>query len=98
MAEQLGKPGLVVGAVPGVSYAETSYPVPPGSSLLVFSDGVYEITQPDGTLWTLEDFTTAAIRGGQNKDGSLNALLETVRSVRGEKLLEDDFSLVRIRF
>jgi len=97
-ARLLGKPGLVVGAMPGVSFVEDCAAAASGSSLLLFSDGVYEVTRPDGTLWTLDDFNAAAVQGGQNQDAPLSGLVEAARRVRGEDLLEDDFSLLRVRF
>ena len=30
--------------------------MPPGSNLFVFSDGAYQITQPDGEMWSHDEF------------------------------------------
>lgn len=96
--EPLGKPGLVVGAMPDVPFATHRLPAPAGSTLLVFSDGVFEVTQPDGTLWTLEAFGASAATAVVPEGTPLEAMVDQARRLRGQDELEDDFSLLRIRF
>ena len=43
-------------------FAEAKYgcdriSIPPNSTLYLFSDGIYEILQPDGRIWGLPAFT-----------------------------------------
>lgn len=95
---RLGRPQLMVGALPEVAYREDATPIPPGATLLLFSDGVYEVTRPDGSLWSVEGFAERATRDGVTSGGPLDAAVEAARDVRGATLLEDDFSLVRFRF
>ena len=95
---RLGKSELVIGAMPEVKYtAETTF-IPEGATLLIISDGVYEITRPDGTMWTVDEFCASAERDGIARGDTLNPVVETARKVRGGSVLEDDFSLVRVRF
>ena len=93
-----GQPQLMVGALPEVSYREDVSTIPEGATLLLFSDGVYEVTRPDGSLWSVEEFAAAAHQEGVTRDAPLEALVATARHIRGDALLEDDFSLVRFRF
>lgn len=95
---RLGKSELVVGAMPEVKYSEVSTYIPEGATLLIISDGVYEITRPDGTIWTVDEFAQSAHQDGVATGNSLDPLVTSARKVRGDDSLEDDFSLVRVRF
>jgi serine phosphatase RsbU (regulator of sigma subunit) len=71
-------------------------PIPVGSSLCLFSDGVFEITDHDGRDWGLEQILSVlpvmATPGGPRR------LYETVRKAARPGPLEDDFSALALRF
>ncbi|HME22775.1 MAG TPA: SpoIIE family protein phosphatase [Acetobacteraceae bacterium] len=71
-------------------------PVAPGSSLFLFSDGVFEITDHDGHEWGLSQILSLlpmmAVPGGPRR------LYNTVRMTARQGPLEDDFSALAIRF
>jgi serine phosphatase RsbU (regulator of sigma subunit) len=63
--------------------------------LFVFSDGVYEISRPDGSMvvWkTFEDLLTRVRHGASE----LNDLLHFAQEMHGNEVLEDDFSIIRM--
>jgi sigma-B regulation protein RsbU (phosphoserine phosphatase) len=71
--------------------------VPPGARLLVFSDGVFEVFQEADRVGTWEDFVAGfshpevrKLRPGERLNRALKA--------RGADKLEDDFSLLELRF
>ncbi|HLJ05401.1 MAG TPA: SpoIIE family protein phosphatase [Acetobacteraceae bacterium] len=68
----------------------------PGSSLFLFSDGVFEITDDEGREWGLEQILSMlpvmATEGGPQR------LYDTVRKAARPGPLEDDFSALALRF
>ena len=95
--EQLRSPGLIVGAMENVVYNSQSCSVPPGTSLLVLSDGCYEIRDPMGQMMEFGQFEDFMQEHGTSPDG-LEKLLSWVRDRHGDGPLDDDFSIVRIQF
>jgi sigma-B regulation protein RsbU (phosphoserine phosphatase) len=61
----------------------------------VFSDGVFEIARPDGSMWTYEEFCEM-LCGLRTTESAVEAVLETVREIRGGDVFDDDFSLLEI--
>ncbi len=94
---ELRAPGMLIGAMPGMTYASETIKVAPGSRLLVLCDGTYEIKRADGSMIDWEDFTAFMREHGTERDG-LEKLLAWVRELRGGGALEDDFSILRIAF
>ncbi len=95
---ELGKPGMVLGGMPGTTYRTTTQILPPGSTVFLMSDGVYEITKPDGILWTFSEFAQLmAVSVGTGKP-EIEELVKTVQSMHGAGALDDDFSIVKLQF
>lgn len=97
-AAELRTPGTVLGGFPSVVYVSESRPLPQGSTLFLMSDGVYEITQPDGTMWTYEAFSRLLVESCQGGRQPMNDLEAFVRGLHGPGPLEDDFSIVELQF
>jgi sigma-B regulation protein RsbU (phosphoserine phosphatase) len=95
---QLGHPGCPIGMIPGMAFENGEADVPPESNLLIFSDGAYEITQPDGSMWTLEHLAEH-LRASDPSGGplSLDDIEATIRRVRGVDQFEDDVSILAMR-
>lgn len=92
---RLHSPGLIIGMMPGTVYESAMTTIPEASTLFVFCDGCYEIRAPDGSVRPFEDFESFLQIHGLRAD-ALEALLE--RAHDGSRPLEDDFSILRIRF
>lgn len=71
-------------------------PIPPGSQLLIYSDGAYELTQPDGRPWSHTKF--ADVCAGLRPGWSLDDLVGDLLSHSGTGSFEDDCSLVLLAF
>ena len=86
-----------VGCFDQAQYAASSHSIAPGCRLLVFTDGVYEIF--DGATkagtWQefFESFQNPAVQALRPHERLLQA-----RRHRGAEFLEDDFSLIDLRF
>ena len=87
-------PSIGIGADREV--AAVRAPVAPGSSLFLFSDGVFEITDYNGHEWGLSQILSLlpmmAVPDGPRR------LYNTVRMTARPGPLEDDFSALAIRF
>jgi serine phosphatase RsbU (regulator of sigma subunit) len=87
--------GRPIGLAPGGVYVREGVVVPPGTRLYLFSDGVFEVQRPDGTMTTFEEFVDFIKGAGSNGQSDLDLLFEHLMQLRGGGALEDDFSIVR---
>ncbi len=82
---------------PGLLFEGGEVTVPPGSRLLLYSDGVCEIERPDGTYWPPDEFVEFV--AGLDRTADLPGLLYAeARRLRRAEILDDDFSILDIRF
>lgn len=92
----LGSEGPLIGAVEGLEFTADEVEVPPGSRIFVYSDGAFEISRPDGSMWAFDDFVATLARGGGAADGRMETLLGTVRELSGREDFHDDFSIMEL--
>ena len=96
---KLGDAGFAIGMIPGVPFDNAEAVLPPGCNLFLFSDGAYEITQPTGTMWTLDEFAgTLRLSDPTLGQADLGLVEATIRRVRGVEQFEDDVSILAVRF
>lgn len=96
--QRLKAQGFPAGMFPGADYEELSCKIAPESSLYIFSDGVYEINQPDGDIWGLDNFIeTLKDYKAQGKQG-LDDLLKRVQAANSQEVFDDDLSLMQVNF
>jgi len=96
--EKLKTPGLPIGMFPDPSYSQNQCIVAQGSTLYIFSDGIYELIQPDGLIWGLDNFIQV-LAGTTTPTGSnLDQVLIGVGEMNPEDDFEDDVSLLGIHF
>jgi serine phosphatase RsbU (regulator of sigma subunit) len=90
--------GGVVGADPGTIYRVDAATVPSGASLYLFSDGVFEIVTKDGVEWGLNNFLP--LLPGRPTQGQTESasIFGQVRGLARAVELDDDFSLMILRF
>lgn len=95
----LKTPGMVIGGMPDMSYRLGECEAPEGSTLFVFSDGVFEIEKPDGAMMESEEFTEQVLAACREAPGEeLGYLLDAARELNGEGSFEDDYSILRVQF
>jgi serine phosphatase RsbU (regulator of sigma subunit) len=97
-SEPLGMSALMIGALGGYEYKVAQAAVPPGSTVYLFSDGVFEIVTKDKLRWELASFlpllVEAAIPGVPEAERLHRAVMQAAESTQ----LEDDFSLMAVTF
>lgn len=97
--QRLKTVSLPVGMMPDTKYVNQRCDIEPGSTLYVFSDGIYEIMQPNGEVWGLDAFVDmlAQERPKISTQG-LNYILDYVRMISPNEILDDDLSVLMVRF
>ncbi len=92
----LSNPGMIIGGFPGMTFDEQVRELPAFSRLYIFSDGVYEITKPDDSMLTFEEFMAIVGTSRQSPQGAIPHTIEAIRAVRGRDEFEDDVSIVEV--
>ncbi|HVV72763.1 MAG TPA: PP2C family protein-serine/threonine phosphatase, partial [Verrucomicrobiae bacterium] len=86
-----------IGCFEEARYTDASEPVPSGSRLLVFSDGVFEVFQGSDRVGTWQEyaaeFQSVSLQNLRPEERFQRAL-----SLRQAAVLEDDFSFLELRF
>ncbi len=95
---QLKTASLPIGMLPDVHFISDRCEVEPGSTLYVFSDGIYEILQPDGTIWGLKAFIELLCKISETSPNDLDEILRHIYLLNQKDSLEDDLSLLQIVF
>ncbi|WP_414567496.1 SpoIIE family protein phosphatase [Nostoc sp. CCY 9925] len=96
--QQLISLDLPIGFLPDVEFDNAVFEVQENSSLYIFSDGAYEINQPDGTILGLDAFINLLTKCSQTDICNLNQLLANLLSFNTQDNLDDDLSLVKVNF
>ena len=91
--------GPLIGAVEGLEFSSGEVSVPAGSRLFVYSDGAFEVSYPDGSMWAFDDFvSTLTATPPQGPDHRLDALVTRIRAISARDDFNDDFSMVELVF
>ena len=88
----------IIGAMPSMTYKKDSVTVPPGASLYVFSDGVFEIVTKEGEEWGIQDFLPSLLNEPVEGLTESQRLFRVIREASRPGGLDDDFSLVVATF
>ncbi len=90
--------GPMIGAIPDLEWASVSIDLPPGSRLIVYSDGVYEIAKPDGEMWAWQEFVDFMAAEPPPGESRTTRLVRHTSAMQGREQYEDDFSMVEAVF
>jgi serine phosphatase RsbU (regulator of sigma subunit) len=94
----LRTPGPMLGAMPAAGFSAGEVTVEPGSSLYLFSDGVFEVMTADERQWRLADFLPLLTEPPQAGTRESLRLHRAVRNIARPGPFDDDFSLVVVTF
>ncbi len=90
--------GMLIGAMPGMSYDSDTVTIPANTRLFVYSDGAYEIKRPDGTMISYDhDFLPFLNRHGRSKTLP-DDVLQWIRAIHTGTDLDDDYSFLTVDF
>jgi sigma-B regulation protein RsbU (phosphoserine phosphatase) len=96
--QRLKTPGMPVGMFPEAKYVDGFCNIEKSSTLYIFSDGAYEITKSDGTLWSLDAFIQLLVSLQHPIDYQLNPLLSYLIALNSKEAFDDDLSILQIKF
>ncbi len=96
--QKLEERGMVIGGMPETQYSKATTKIRPHDRLYIFSDGVYEITRPDGTMWSYDDLVEFLAAPGNPWESTIDRLLQHARRLGGSDSFADDFSIIEVTF
>jgi sigma-B regulation protein RsbU (phosphoserine phosphatase) len=94
----LRTPNFVLGGEVDATYRSEELRLDSPARLYVFSDGVYDIQQADGTMWGLDAFLAYCQRSFRSDRIDLDALVTYARTVAGDTAFGDDFTILELEF
>lgn len=97
-AKELFTQNMFIGGLPDIDYQCSEAVISAKESLYILSDGSYEITKNDGTMWSLEGLKEFILATRGQGKSELEQLYSYVYNMNGKKTLDDDFSIVKVTF
>jgi phosphoserine phosphatase RsbU/P len=97
--QRLKTPGMPIGMFPEAEYMDKTSEVESESSLYIFSDGVYEIQEPDGQIWGLDPFINLLSTYNDSQTDVLDRVLDYVMILNAKNnktAFDDDWSLIKV--
>lgn len=86
---------MPIGAMPDAPFETASIVLPGATRFYLYSDGIYEINRPDGSLVTLDDFIHVLVHSGL----ALPQVVETMRAMLPPGSdFDDDVALLEVCF
>lgn len=97
--QSLKTPGMPIGMFPDVMFTDRFCQIEIGSTLYIFSDGIYEIHQSDGSMWSLEEFINLLlVNTSKFGHSNLESILQAVTSLNAKPIFDDDLSILEVKF
>jgi phosphoserine phosphatase RsbU/P len=93
---RLKTPNLPIGMLTEATFVSDRQTVPKDSTLYIFSDGVYDISQPEYQTWGLNEFVEVLTK--LETTINLDEVLTTLQQTSGIDTFDDDLSLLRVNF
>jgi phosphoserine phosphatase RsbU/P len=96
--QELKTQGFPIGLFPDAAYCSKICTVSAQSTLYIFSDGVYEVHQPDGEIWGLHSLQLLMQDNPSHPKLTLPELMQDIQDHAKCEGFLDDFSLIKVRF
>lgn len=93
--EELESQGPMVGVLPELICEVEETTLVPGDQVLLYSDGIFELQQPGGSVASFSDFMEV-VRALPAERDLIEDLLARAREIHGSEHFEDDVSLLEI--
>ena len=88
---------LVLGVEPETRYPTQAYVLHPGSTLLLYTDGVVEAESPEGTMFQTQRLLACISKDFPSAKSIVDAVVAEVRGFAGTGELIDDLTLVAVQ-
>ncbi len=96
--ERLKTRGMPVGMFIEAEYSDATHIIEKHSNLYIFSDGVYEIQQPDNNILGLDAFVDILIKYNHLGSVGLEQIVQVIKKANSGNPFDDDFSLMKVGF
>jgi phosphoserine phosphatase RsbU/P len=96
--QHLKTPGFPIGLFSEGGYSSSQCQVPFGSLMYILSDGVYEIYQPEGSIWGIDAFEKLLCDNAAYYNQTLPEILNSIQTSAKATAFMDDLSLLKIHF
>ncbi|GAX35877.1 SpoIIE family protein phosphatase [Nodularia sp. NIES-3585] len=96
--KQLGSLDLPIGFITDIDFEVASLKIAQNSTLYLFSDGAYEVLQPDGQIWGFNAFFDLLIHCNQTNISNLEEVLAQIKTRSVCTNFDDDLALLKITF
>jgi sigma-B regulation protein RsbU (phosphoserine phosphatase) len=90
--------GPLIGAVDGLEFNSGEARVPAGCRMFLYSDGAFEVSRPDGSMWEFDDFVATLASCPREGGVCLERLLARIREISARSDFQDDFSMLELAF
>jgi sigma-B regulation protein RsbU (phosphoserine phosphatase) len=87
--------GPVLGVLPKIHAPEITVPFPPGSEIYLFTDGLYELLDPEGGHGSYDEFMVHLEAETKQRRPVWDAMLQWSAHARQNGSVDDDVSLMR---
>ncbi|MCX6155079.1 MAG: SpoIIE family protein phosphatase [Candidatus Kapabacteria bacterium] len=96
--EHLESTNIFIGALPNYNFKFQTIKIEKPASIYIYSDGVYEIINPQGIMFTSEKFEDSLIENIEKNKLSLDCLFQEAIQYHKSPTLDDDYSLLKVEF
>jgi sigma-B regulation protein RsbU (phosphoserine phosphatase) len=91
--------GPMVGAFDGIDYPTETCELNPYAKVFLYSDGVFEVSRPDGSMWSFEAFEELMAKPSEPRVSDMDRLMAFIRDFQGgRETYHDDFSILELKF
>ena len=94
--QHLDNDNIPIGMLDKYPFEQGVCPISTGDSLYVFSDGVYEVPQANGRLWGFDNLVKLIKQCQHRDDFNLEKVWQYIQKQHKDRVLDDDFSLLKI--
>jgi len=95
--ESLRCRAMPIGTLAEMTFEEAQTEIPPGSTLYVFSDGVYEVQTTSGQEMELDEFINILKAPERQAGRKVDEVLDTMVELQGRSHFDDDVSLMELK-
>jgi sigma-B regulation protein RsbU (phosphoserine phosphatase) len=88
----------IIGGIPNVDYPKSKHTIGRATTIYLFSDGVYEVEKPDGSMWRFNEFSEFMSRNEADRRSSMDHLYNNGLILSQKDQFEDDFTILEIAF
>jgi len=96
--QNLSSGGLIIGIDDDAEYNNNSVTIEPETDLYIFSDGIYELQKEDGSMMSLDDFTSLLKHRAKEPGEKCVRFARRVEQLSKSGQFEDDVSLIHLHF